>query len=89
MVGWLFCDLQKAFDCANHEILLSKMNFYGITDIANKLRESHLRNRYQRVVINDDRLNKYYSEWDQIHHGFPQGSVLRPLFFLLYINLSP
>jgi hypothetical protein len=36
-VGGLFCDLQKAFDCVNHEILISKMNFYGITGIANKL----------------------------------------------------
>jgi hypothetical protein len=89
MVGGLFCDLQKASDCVNHDILLSKMKFYGITDIANKLIEFYLRNRYQRVVINDDRLNKYHSEWEQIHHGVPRGSVLEPLFFLLYINDLP
>jgi hypothetical protein len=89
IVGGLFCDLQKAFDCVNHDILLSKMKCYGITDIANKLIESYLRNRYQRVVINDDRSNKYRSEWEQIHHGIPQGSVLGPLFFLLYINDLP
>jgi hypothetical protein len=89
MVGELFFDLQKAFDCVNHDILLSKMKFYGIRDIANKLMESYLRNRYQRVVINDDRLNKYYSELEQMHHGVPQGSVLRPLFFLPYINDLP
>jgi hypothetical protein len=86
MVGGLFCDLQKAFDCVSHDILLSKMKFYGITDIANKLTESYLRNRYQRVVINDDNLNTYHSEWEQIHHGIPQGSLLGPLFFLLCIN---
>jgi hypothetical protein len=57
MVGGLFCDLQKAFVCVNHDILLSKIEFYGIIDIANKLIESYLRNRYQRVVINDAKLN--------------------------------
>jgi hypothetical protein len=89
MVEEILCDLQKTFDCVNHDILLSKMKFYGITGIANKLIESYLRNRYQRVVINDDKLNKYHSEWEQIHHGVPQGSVFGPLFLLLYINDLP
>ena len=44
-VGGLFCDLQKAFDCVNHDILLAKMEFYGITGIANKLMGSYLENR--------------------------------------------
>ena len=44
-VGGLFCDLQKAFDCVNYDILLAKMKFYGITGVANKLMESYLRNR--------------------------------------------
>jgi hypothetical protein len=42
LVGGLFCDLQKAFDCVNYDILLSKMKFYGITDVANRLMESYL-----------------------------------------------
>jgi hypothetical protein len=42
LVGGLFCNLQKAFDCVNYDILLSKMKFYGITDIANRLMESYL-----------------------------------------------
>ena len=50
LVGGLFCDLQKAFDCVNLVILLSKMKFYGITGIASRLKESYLRNKYQRVV---------------------------------------
>ena len=45
LVGGLFCDLQKAFDCVNHEILLAKMKFCGISGIANKLMESYLKNR--------------------------------------------
>ena len=52
IVGGLFCDLQKAFDCVNYDILLSKMKFYGIRGVANRLMESYLRNRYQRVIIN-------------------------------------
>ena len=52
IVGGLFCDLQKAFDCVNYDILLSKMKFYGITGVANRLMESYLGNRYQRVNIN-------------------------------------
>jgi hypothetical protein len=52
-VGGLFCDLQKACDCVNHDILLAKMEFYGISGIANKLMKSYLNNRYQRTVIKD------------------------------------
>jgi hypothetical protein len=81
LVGGLFCDLQKAFDCVNYDLLLSKMKFYGITDVANRLMESYLRNRYQRVVIND-----YSSTWKEVRHGVPQGSVLGPLLFLIHIN---
>jgi len=42
LVGGLFCDLQKAFDCVNYDILLSKMKFYGITGVASRLMESYL-----------------------------------------------
>jgi len=53
LVRGLFCNLQKAFDCVNHEILLPKLKFYGISGIANKLMESYLENRYQRVSVNN------------------------------------
>jgi len=50
-VGGIFCDLQKAFDCIKYDILLSKMEFYGISGKGNKLIQSYLNNRYQRVLL--------------------------------------
>jgi len=84
LVGGLFCDLQKAFDCVNHEILLAKMKFYGISGIANKLMVSYLENRYQRVTVNNSKPNQLSSKWVHVKHGIPQGLMLGPLLFLIY-----
>jgi len=53
MVGGILCNLQKAFDCVNHNILLTKLEFYGIIRITYKLIKSYLGGRYQRVVLNN------------------------------------
>jgi hypothetical protein len=87
MVGGFFCDSEKAFDCTNHKILLSKLEFYGVKGKEKLWFESYFSNRYQRVSITNNALNRnHLSKWQEIQHGVPQGSILGPLLFLFYIN---
>jgi hypothetical protein len=53
-MGGLFCDLTKAFDCVNHEILLVKLELYGINDVGGKLIKAYLTDRHQRIILNNN-----------------------------------
>jgi hypothetical protein len=85
-VGGIFCDLQKAFDCVNHEILLKKLEFYGTEGKLKLLIRSYLTRRFPRVILGNGIDSNNSSKWESIICGVPQGSILGPLFFLLYIN---
>jgi len=87
MAGSKLCDLKRAFNSVNHDILLSKLPYYGIRGKAKLLLETYLQNRYQRVQIINSYLNSNtISEWIKIRYGVPQGSILGLLLFLVYIN---
>ena len=77
----IFLDLSKEFDTISHNILLKKITFYGIRGVANKWFENYLKNRKQYLEIYETQ-----SDLLDINCGIPQGSILGPILFLIYIN---
>jgi hypothetical protein len=87
----IFLDLTEGHDFMNHDMLLDKLNSYGIRDKTKLWFKSYLAHRKQFIEINQtDRensiQNKYISSCREMKHGVPQGSIRGPLLFLLYIN---
>ena len=80
----VFLDLKKAFDTVDHGVLLGKLSLYGIQESAYDWFKSYLNNRTQKCVVNGS-LSKVCS----LGCGVPQGTILGPLLFFIYINDLP
>ena len=81
----MFPDISKALDRIWHNRLLLKLKQTGVSGNLFQLIKMFLSGRFQRVLLN----NGHTSYWETIQAGVPQGSILRPLFFLIYINTLP
>ena len=73
-------DLSKAFDTLNHDLLIAKLHAYGFDIKTLKLLHSYLTKRWQRTKVHG------FSTWSELLQGVPQGSVLGPILFNMYLN---
>ena len=79
--GVIFIDLKKAFDTVNHDILIKKLQCYGLGSKELLWFKSYLTNRVQTVNVNST-----LSDFQPINIGIPQGSILGPLLFIIFVN---
>ena len=79
--GALLTDLSKAFDCLPHDLIIAKLNSYGFNLTALNLIHNYLTKRKQRTKINQS-----YSSWEDILFGVPQGSILGPILFNIFLS---